>query len=145
MSKGEDWSKRTYIRYPGWTEEEKEKVREWIKAGMTYAFIGAQFNMTGTAAQHRCNEQLGIFSRNSGGNFKVSYSVLRYVSPPAPDDEPEPLGAIHDVVGYGQCRFIRADIPSDHWRMCGHKADGRFCDYHKRIVYAGKSRSKVNE
>lgn len=151
-----------------WTHEEKGRVADYLKAGMSAAEIAAEFGdktrnaIIGVVQRDKTLASIG-FIRSPGqrhardwkarpkkprerGRQKVDVNKLLAFQAPAPQPvlpllPPHSCGRPIFKLGPGQCRFA----VNDAWRgethlFCGEPSEGGWCQAHRRIVYREDAR-----
>ncbi len=112
-----------------WTRAMTAALVRWRREGASFGDIAKRLGVTRAIAVGKA-VFAGLARRGLRSRAMSEVRVL--------PDEPEPLGALREVLAQGLCHWIRGDALGD-WRMCGHPSvhGGAWCGHHLARVYVG--------
>lgn len=142
-------------RYTEWTDEMLRTAEKLRKSGLKYADVARIINTrfkpktpTTTRAVEKRLMRLGASSISiRDSNIRTSRIVDEIkkgrgkkatLNIQLRENEPAPIGALNEITGTGQCRYMHGEVYQPPWRMCGAKTPhpmSSFCLFHEKVCY----------
>lgn len=143
-------------RYTEWTDQMKRTAEKLRASGLTYADIAKMINRqfkpkvpTTMRAVEKRLMRLGASSISIRDSYIRASRIIDEVKKrrgakkatfvvQLRENEPAPIGALNEITGPRQCRYMHGEVYQPPWKMCGARTphpESSFCLFHEKVCY----------